>query len=247
MKAIAKVPEMVKIPASSFTMGDPWNEGDQDEQPTYEVCLESFQLSRFTITNRQYTTFLNDIGKNRDNQGHLLVDLKNSKNPYTIAASPERFTCPAEFENLPVTYVSWFGALFFCQWLSGITGKKFRLPTEEEWQYAAMGPKRLKWSLGNEFDPALYICGREMPAPVDVGQPSDFGLYHMTGNIFEWCADEYTFSFDGTKEKNVLKNNRTIKGGTFLFSDSPNFRNAKRFSCYETSCLNCVGFRVASG
>lgn len=241
-----EIPEMTSIPAMFFTMGDLWNEGEPDEHPVYEAFVPSFQLSRFAVTVRQYAMFLNDTGATRDEGGQLLADLKCRNSPYVSTPGSDKVSCRTGSENLPATYVSWFGAVAFCQWLSDRTGKHFRLPSEEEWQFAAMGPKQLKWSLGNEFDPDHYVCARKTPDPVNSGAASEFGLYNMTGNIFEWCADEYTFCFDGNKPDNVLNNSRTVKGGAFLFSDSLNFRNAKRFSCHETSCINCVGFRIAS-
>ena len=246
MKEMFESPEMVSIPGSSFVMGDLWNEGLPDERPTYTVSLKSFKLAKFAVTNHQYLTFLNDVGKREDDQRHLVVSLKKRHKPFGILPGSDGFTCAPEFENLPVTYVSWFGANMFCEWLSKKSGIAFRLPTEEEWQCAAMGSRRLKFSLGNDFNAEHYVIGRERPESVDVGPPSELGLFNMTGNVFEWCSSEYTFCFDSCKANNVLKGSRTIKGAAFVFSDSSNFRNSARFSCPEVSCLNCIGFRVAA-
>jgi formylglycine-generating enzyme required for sulfatase activity len=157
-----------------------------------------------------------------------------------------RFVCKDGYENYPVVYVSWLGAVAYCEWLSEKTGRSVRLPNEVEWQYAALGPRGLKWGLSDTFDPDGYICGRDGPAPVDCGQPSEWGLFNITGNVFEWCADEYGFALANDRKDNRLRQNRVIKGGAFILRDSANFRNAKRFSCHQQSCLFSLGFRVAA-
>lgn len=237
-------PELSEIPAGEFTMGDIWGDGDPDEQPTHALRVDSFLLGTYTVTNSQFLLFLNDIKENRDRDGDVFVDIRNTKNP--ITAERGRFSCRPGYENYPVTYVSWLGAVAYCEWLSYRTGISFRLPTEIEWQYAGMGPDRLKWGHGDSFQREDYISSRQAPGPVDYGKPSAWGLFNMTGNVFEWCADEYRFSFTGEGEENTLRQNRVIKGGAFILNDSANFRNAKRFSCYQKSCLFSIGFRVAA-
>ncbi|NIP44266.1 MAG: SUMF1/EgtB/PvdO family nonheme iron enzyme, partial [candidate division Zixibacteria bacterium] len=110
-----EMPDMVRIPAATFTMGDTWKDGLPDEQPTYEVQIESFQLGKHAVTNRQYIMFLNDIGANTDDRDHLLVSMRENRSPYSITADSNGFSCLVEYENFPVTYVSWFGAVLFCE------------------------------------------------------------------------------------------------------------------------------------
>ena len=236
-------PDLVEIPGGSFRMGDVWGDGEPDELPVHEVSVKPFLLGKHAVTNREFLRFLQDVNSPGDEEGGLFIDIRNN-NP--IVFNEAGFGCKSGSENHPVTYVNWRGAGAYCGWLSRKTGLSFRLPSEAQWQYAAMGPDELKWSLGDTFNREDYVSGKDGPEPVDSGRPSAFGLYNVTGNVFEWCEDEYGFRLDCGDEANILKRNRVIKGGAFILRDSANFRNAKRFSCDQRSCLFSIGFRVAA-
>lgn len=235
-------PELVEIPQGTFTMGDVWGDGEPDEHPVYSLTLKPLLLGKYAVTNIQFARFLNEYGKFAD-KDEVWVDLRNKNNP--ICWTGERFACDVGCEDKPVTFVNWLGASAYCAWLSEVLKKRVRLPREIEWQYASGGPDGLKWSLGNTFNKQDYICGKSSPGPVRYGEPSPWGLFNMTGNIFEWVEEEYRFALNGDGNDNLLRQNRVIKGGAFILNDSMNFRNSKRFSCHERSCLYSIGFRVA--
>lgn len=235
-------PELIEVPGGEFDLGDIWGDGEVDEQPVTARSCESFLLGQCAVTNSQFAWFLNNW-KDHSPAPEQFIDLKNENSH--IRFDGREFTCRAGFENYPATYVNWLGASAYCSWLSERTGLPVRLPSELEWQYAAMGPNKLKWSLGDEFNRKDYVCGASGPAPADFGAASEWRLFNMTGNVFEWCRDEYRFSLAET-DGNVLANNRVIKGGAFILRDSTNLRNAKRFSCHEGSCISSIGFRVAA-
>ena len=222
-------------------MGDLWGDGELDEKPVSEEIVAAFALGRYAITNTQFLSFLNAGERAAARRGIGF----NRNNP--LYKEGGVFFCKAGYENYPVTYVSWVAATNYCEWLSLQTGKHFYLPTEVQWQYASTGGRDLKWSLGDVFDAANYICAQDGPGPADDGEPTVWGLYNMTGNVFEWCHDEYRFSLADEAQHNMLTSDRVIKGGAFILADPPNFRNAKRFSCHQDSCLSSVGFRVAAG
>jgi formylglycine-generating enzyme required for sulfatase activity len=234
-------PELTEIPGGEFEMGDIWGDGEVDEQPVAARYCDSFLLGKYAVTNSQFVWFLNNADGNV-RPGECFADLQNKNN--RIYIDGRQFTCEAGFEDHPATYVNWIGASAYCAWLSEKMGLSVRLPSELEWQYAAMGQHKLKWSLGDIFNKKDYICGNDGAARVDFGAPSDWGLFNMTGNVFEWCNNEYHFSLTDSPD-NVLRNNRVIKGGAFILRDSTNLRNAKRFSCHEGSCISSIGFRVA--
>ncbi len=236
--------ELVEIPAGHFTMGDVWGDGDPDELPTAQVMVPGFRLGTYVVSNRQFLRFLNANGDYRTATGEVFIDLRSRHSP--IRWEGGRFVCKDDYADYPVTSVNWHGALAYCEWLGAQTGLPLRLPSEIEWQYASMGSRALKWSLSDTFRAEDYICSSHGPGPVHSGAASDWGLFAMTGNVFEWCADEYRFSLAADDDSNVLPQNRVIKGGAFILSDSMNFRNAKRFSCHEQSCLFSIGFRVAA-
>lgn len=224
-------------------MGDIWGDGAPDERPARDVTVPSFLLGRHAIANSQFVCFLNEVGRIAGPDGHVFVDLRRAGR---IAWTGGRFSCLRGYDSHPVTGVSWEGASAYCGWLAARIGAPVRLPTEVEWQYASLGPRRLKWALGDAFDRRDYVTGCDGPAPVDWGAPSEWGFFNLTGNVFEWVDDEYCFSLGDADAGQRLPQNRVIKGGAFILSDSSNFRNAKRFSCDERSCLSSIGFRVAA-
>jgi formylglycine-generating enzyme required for sulfatase activity len=205
------------IPSGSFDYGDVHGEGFPDERPACRCDIGSFALGRTPVTAGQYREYLRDSG-----------------------LSPGG---PSD-DDLPAVHVSWHGAAAFCAWLSARLGAVARLPTEAEWQYAAAGPGGLRWALGNSFVRSDYVSNAPGPAPVGGRRASQFGLYDMTGNVFEWCADTYRVPPGSPDPVAELSGSRLVKGGAFILRDPAAMRNAKRFSCAEASCLDCVGFRV---
>lgn len=238
-------PDVVDVPGGEFAMGDVWGDGEPDEQPLMTRRMEPFQMGRFAVTALEYVEFLNSIQSDRSEDGQLLACVEHEKSPFGRAG--KKFCCRDGRERYPATFVSWWGAREYASWLSSDLGQTFRLPTESQWQYASTGAQGLKWSLGNHFDRDRYVSGADGPAPVDFGTHSLFGCYNLTGNVFEWCADEYSFRLDAsTGPRDTLNHHRVIKGGAFILSDAANLRNSKRFSCFQNSCLSSIGFRIVS-
>lgn len=140
---------------------------------------------------------------------------------------------------LPVVGVTWHGARAYCAWLSEQTGGACRLPSAAQWQYAAAGPRRLRWALGEEFDRTLYAPAATGPRPAEDSPPNDFGLRDLTGNVFEWCEDPLTA--DGGE---VLPGSRVIKGGAYTVRNPESFENSTFFTADELSAVPYIGFRV---
>lgn len=235
------IPEMVAVTLGEAPIGDVWGGGDADEQPVRVCTLPPFRLARYAVTNAQYALFLNETAQERVGRAPV-GDLGARSGGLEVRGGEVR--CRPGREDYPVTCVTWHGACAYCEWLSTGTGEGYRLPTEHEWQHAAMGPRRLAWALGNRFEAAKYVCRAAAPQPVDWGDPTDLGFHALTGNVFEWCSDEYRFSLDQAAP--LLARHRVIKGGAFILAEAANLRNAKRFSCHEESCLGSIGFRIAA-
>ena len=168
-----EVPLFVAIPGGSFLMG--CEQGRDEEQPVHRVRVDGFFMAVFPVRNRDYRVFL-------DATGH----------------PPPPFWEDANFNHpdQPAAAVSWFEAVKYCEWLSRRSGRRYRLPTEAEWERAARGG----------VEGALYAWGDEPPLshpgyvqrwggkidatlPVGGGEPNVWGVYELGENVHEWCAD----------------------------------------------------------
>ncbi|MBN8680169.1 MAG: SUMF1/EgtB/PvdO family nonheme iron enzyme [Chitinophagales bacterium] len=264
---------MVLVKGGTFTMGDEKGDGDSDEKPTHTVTIKDFYLGKYEVTNAEFIQFLNEKGNQTEGGVEWInLDGKWDDERCRIMKSGSTFSVISGYENYPVIYVSWFGAVAYCNWLKQKKGGEYRLPTEAEWEYAAgNGNSHTKYSWGND-DPSgkkggnvsdltakakysswsafeSYRDGYVYTAPVGQFDPNSFGLYDMTGNVWEWCADWY----DSEYYKNSPAQNpqgptsgssRVLRGGSW--SPTPEYcRVAYRCRNYPYHRNYSVGFRVA--
>jgi formylglycine-generating enzyme required for sulfatase activity len=218
--------EMVKIPGGSFLMGSPETESrrDNSEGPQTQLDMEPFSIGKYEITQAQYTA--------------------------VMGTNPSQFK---GLDNNPVEYVSWYNAMDFCTKLSESTGKTFILPTEAQWEYACRAGTTTAYFWGD--DPALagdYAWFGENPDssthPVGQKQPNAWGLYDMSGNVWEWTRsifNEYPYSeTDGRNETSDTESMRTKHGGSWN-NDVRLSRSAVRIGYYPQVQWFALGFRVA--
>jgi len=169
---LARVPKLVLIPAGWFLMGS--ETGQENERPVHRVWVDAFCLAPCQVTNVEYQDFLSATG---------------------AQAPPFRDNPDFNKPEQPVVAVSWCEAVNYCDWLSGITGRRYRLPTEAEWERAARGGvegKSFPWG----DDPPESLPGYDKrwktgPEPVGSRPPNAFGLYDICENVHEWCSDWY--------------------------------------------------------
>lgn len=161
--------DMVYIEAVEFTMGatkEQKGEANSDEKPAHPVVLNCFYLCKYEVTQELWEAVMGD--------------------------NPSHF----KGKNLPVENVSWDDCLKFIMKLNELTGKKYRLPTEAEWEYAARGGSNsmhYKYSGGNSLEYVSWYFHNSMDKTHTVGmmKPNELGLYDMSGNVWEWCQDWY--------------------------------------------------------
>ncbi len=170
-------PEMVPIPAGTFLMGS--EEGPDNEKPAHRVWVNSFMIGKFPLTNAEYRIFVEETG--------------SSGPPFW---SDETFSHP----DKPVVGTSWYDAIAYCDWLSKRSGKKFRLPTEAEWERAARGGRdSKKYPWGDEPPWEKPFAGYDLeqggPQRVGLNEPNGFGLYDMSEGVHEWCSDFYDSNY----------------------------------------------------
>ena len=190
---------MVLIPAGEFIMGS--DERMPDEGPEHKVYLDSYWIDRYEVTNAQYKKFIDATGRH----------------------SPSHFqnrTYPVGKADHPVTEVTWYDAEAYCAW----AGK--RLPTDQEWEKAARGTDGRMFPWGNEFDvnkantpqrwEALKQEGDTMPVGSFPNGVSPYGVYDMSGNVWEWTSSWYK-AYPGNKHpsENYGETYKTLKGGSW--------------------------------
>lgn len=220
-------PEMVEVKGSTFKMGSTYKE---DNNPPHDVTVKSFYISKYEITNFQFAAFLDTYESTVVKEG-------------PDAGQPLYYECnwgiqggkPVPgYEAHPAIYITWYGATEYCKWAGG------RLPTEEEWEYAARGGLYGKrdhlYSGGMELDSlGWYAANSEgKPHPVGMKKPNELGIHDMSGNVWEWCSD--CFEIDG-------KRYAIVRGGTW-FNDRASCRPTCHFYIYPGSKHFNNGFRL---
>ncbi|MBE8996146.1 SUMF1/EgtB/PvdO family nonheme iron enzyme [Microcystis aeruginosa] len=225
--------EMVSLPAGQFLMGSPDSDPDayQNEKPPHQVQVNSFAIGKYPVTQAQYQAVM---GKN-----------------------PSRFK--NWFKNNPqnpVENVNWNDAQAFCQKLSQITGKTYRLPTEAEWEYACRAGTTTRFYFGddaNQLGDYAWYKGNSQDKTHPVGQkkPNAWGLYDMSGNVWEWCEDDWHDNYIGApKDGSAWLTNdndyQIVRGGSWYLNPL-NCRSAYRYFGDRRDHVNYFGFRVVCG
>ncbi|MBI1930790.1 SUMF1/EgtB/PvdO family nonheme iron enzyme [Candidatus Poribacteria bacterium] len=186
---------MVLIPAGEFQMGS--NDGHDDEKPVHTVYGDAFYIDVYEVTNAQYKQFI-------DATDHPAPKYWNDSK-YNAS-------------NQPVVAVTWYDAAAYCQW----AGK--RLPTEAEWEKAARGGlagKKYPWGDSIDYSVANYDDKVGKTTPVGSYSPNGYGLYDMSGNVWEWCMDEWNPGFYAKSPRD-----NPVAGGIISFVNN-NFTNIK--------------------
>lgn len=213
---------MVNISGGTFRMGCDSIDVtcDMDEKPNHGVTLSDFMMSKYEITQRQWEIIMN--------------------------TKPSDFkSCP----DCPIEQVSWEDAQAFIKKLNKLTGSKYRLPTEAEWEYAARAGNSFIYSGSKNLKELAWFgdnSGNQTHA-IGLLKPNAFGLYDMSGNVWEWCNDWYGPYPKYDQVDPLGPNNglyRVIRGGSWN-SKSKNCRVSARYNNAQINRYYNLGFRLA--
>jgi formylglycine-generating enzyme required for sulfatase activity/predicted Ser/Thr protein kinase len=235
--------ELVRIPAGSFQMGSPYSQQDhQRNEHLHPVRVDGFWMGKHEVTNALYRWFVKDSG---------YEGAKDAKSGFLKHLSSGSGMPPGD--SFPVVWVSWKNADAFCNWLSRKTSKRFRLPTEAEWEYACRAGSTTRFCFGDSEtqlgDYAWYLGNSaDKTHPVGEKKPNDWGLYDMHGNVWEWCGDWYDEKYYHEPERQNPQGPshghfRVLRGGGW--NNYPQFcRSARRSRFDPVSTSDHYGFRV---
>ena len=246
-------PEMVKIEGGSFMMGS--RERDR-EQPVHEVQVADFKLAKYPVTNAQFALFLNEYGSDRVQEGDIKGAEICTEYQWGVQKKENVWLAAQGYESYPMIRVTWYGAIIYCDWLSKKLGVALRLPSEAEWEYAAGGGSKTMNYLfagGNKLKKVAWYNqnSMEMTRPVGMKLPNKLGLYDMSGNVWEWCADHWHETYKGAPNDSQAWTEggdadlRVFRGGSWFYSGNDCRVSARPLGGLPNDGNDSQGFRVA--
>jgi len=242
--------DMVAIPGGTYLMGSSADEKERkaDEGPQHWVTIRPFWIGKTEVTWDEYELFQKEMGVD-----HWSVNedrLKKNADAFTGPTPPyvDQYYGHGSGKH-PALCMTHHAACEYCLWLSRRTGKKYRLPTEAEWEFAARAGTTTAYFFGNdskELDQYAWHIKNSPPNPDDEPHPHEvakrkpnpWGLYDMYGNVSEWCFDHYDKNFYQTMPQDkpalwpvLLPTNRRFshvtRGGSW-HDEAPVMRSAAR-------------------
>lgn len=193
-------------------MGSPKGEGIPSyESPPEEVSLAAYRIGKYPVTNAQYEEFIRQTGRLA-----------------TLHMGWEGQRVPRGLEKHPVSGVTWYEALAYCQWLSEKTGRNYSLPNEAQWEKACRGGNDFIYPWGNEVDSKRSNQGCSALAAVDAYPPqNDYGCFDLVGNVRQWTCTlwgekrvppEFTYPWKEDRRNDLTANRqirRVVRGSSF--------------------------------
>ena len=215
---------MVWVDGGTFRMGATSEQGSEisDEKPVHSVTLSGYYIGKTEVTQALWKAVM-------------------GSNPSNLKG-----------DNLPVEQVSWNDCQEFIRKVNALTGQNFRLPTEAEWEFACRGgnnSRGYKYSGSNYIDNVAWYDGNsgDKTHPVATKSPNELGIYDMSGNVWEWCADWYGDYSSGrqTNPKGPYDGSRRVGRGGSWFIGARGCRSSDRYFDHPTVRYLNLGLRLA--
>ena len=248
--------QKVWVPGGSFDMGS--MDGGLSERPVHTVTLDGFYISKYEVTNQQFADYMNEAGVDSNGMlnGTKIINLASAD--CQIEFINGSFLVKTGFVNYPVMEVRWKGAKYFSEFYGG------RLPTEAEWEFAARGGNsglgftysgsdvvlNVAWYQDNSDDigNSNFSNGAgHGTLPIGIKTSNELGIYDMSGNVYEWCndnydADYYSVSPSTNPQGPATGSKKVIRGGSWD-AYATDCRVASRANMFYTNDINNIGFR----
>ena len=218
---------MVTIPSGSFTMGCTSEQGSDcadDEKPTRQVQIKGFKMGKYEVTQAEWRA--------------------------VMGSDPSELYFKG-CDQCPVERVSWDDIQDFIKKLNQKTGKRYRLPSEAEWEYAARGGQNYKYAGSNDIGTVAWYDenSNKKTHPVGTKKGNGYGLYDMSGNVWEWCQDKWHDSYkdappDSRAWESGSSSGRVLRGGGW-YAYARGCRVSNRNRSSPDLHFNFLGFRLA--
>lgn len=219
---------MIEIPGGQFTMGGSQEDSPDSERPAHPVNVSTCRVDPYPVTNQDYREFVNCTG-------------------YKTPIHWQRGSYPAGMARHPVVNVSYQDAKAYAEWIGA------RLPTEAEWEKTARGTDERLYPWGSRFVDDRCNSGNIVGTTLMVDEyplgRSPYGVWDMSGNVYEWCEDYYDEDYykysPSTNPRGPEGGQERVIRGGFFSETRPNVRCTHRSSAPETHTRENVGFRLA--
>ena len=259
-----EVDGLVYVPAGPFQMGDNNGDGEPRERPVHGVDVDAFYIGKFEVTNADWKKFLADPGYDDVKHWPNGRVMPRDQIPYWTQQQNHGGATP-DSDGYPVIGVNWDAATAYCRWLSAKTGKKYRLPTEAEWEKAARGTDQRRFPWGNSIDASYanftgaqkfdtvrlpgFYDGSVRDGLQTHNNASPYGAMDMAGNLMEWCSDWYSSDYYAVSAKKNPKGPekgayRVLRGGAFFFEGQDLRTYARSAGWPSLQAWRMIGFRV---
>ena len=256
---MTSTPDLARIPGGDFLMGAA--DANDDERPVHRVFVSEFFVGRHPVVNDEYARFVRATGYPPPSvRGLPLVANGERDSLFRELAMPyvwEGADPPPGRGGHPVVLVRFEDANAYCAWLSASIERSVRLPTEAEWEKAARGGfdgRRYPW--GNEITSAdaNYLsdpAAKRQRGTRSTGtyQPNGYGLYDVSGNVWEWVTDWYSDDYYGISDPRDPRGPasgamRIVRGGSWVNDDVSMLCCAYRHKVPPDTYAYSIGFRV---
>jgi len=242
------LPVLRVLPKGAFLLGSPTSDPDHApvERPQRRMELPApFAIGAYPVLVTEYSKLMGKLPSPSTAPAEPA-----SRWSFFKSRAPKETLASAFVDAAPITWISFDDAQGFVEKLASVTGERYRIPSESEWEYACRAGSQTRYSFGDQLDATMALFGAVAgPSAAGAYRPNAFGLYDMHGNVREWTADLWHESYDSTPPDGSPAidghgSMRVVRGGAWC-DEASLLRSAARMRATQSSRSHYIGFRVA--